>query len=66
MTALVEPALASDFPAVCALLVQAELPTAGLERHLASALVARVGNEVVECAAVEFYGGAALVLDLIA
>src|SRR5262245_44733986 len=49
---------------MCALLRDAELPTAGLEDHLENALVAREGDRVVGCVALELYGDVALLRSL--
>jgi amino-acid N-acetyltransferase len=56
----IEPARSDDLPAILALLAQHHLPAADLERHLDSALVARDGDQVVGCAAIERYGDAGL------
>ncbi len=42
------------------LLRQAQLPPDGLEAHLETLLVARAGDEVIGCAALELYGEDAL------
>jgi arsenite methyltransferase len=62
--ATVEPASTADREAIEALLARLGLPTAGLAEHLASALVAREGGEVVGCVALELYGEAALLRSL--
>jgi amino-acid N-acetyltransferase len=56
----VEPANPSDLPAILNLLEQSHLPQAGIGDHLATAVVARAGHEVIGCAALEMYGPAAL------
>jgi amino-acid N-acetyltransferase len=50
----------SDLPAVLALLERSGLPQEGLADHLATTIVARSGDTVVGSAALEVYGGAAL------
>lgn len=60
MDAPIEPARAEDLPAILALLDQHRLPHAAIERHLADVLVARDGERVIGCAAVERYGAAGL------
>jgi N-acetylglutamate synthase-like GNAT family acetyltransferase len=50
----------SDLPAVLALLERSGLPQEGLADHLATTIVARSGDAVVGSAALELYGGAAL------
>lgn len=49
-----------DLPAVLALLERSGLPPDGLSEHLATTVVARDGDAVVGSAALEVYGGAAL------
>jgi len=60
MTITIEAAHPSDLPAVLALLERSGLPQEGLADHLATTLVARSGDAVVGSAALEGYGGAAL------
>ena len=55
-----EPAAMGDLPDIVALLESSELPVAGIERHVATMLVARDGGTIVGCAAVEIYGAAGL------
>jgi amino-acid N-acetyltransferase len=50
----------SDLSALLALLERSGLPQAGLADHLATTIVARSGDAVVGSAALEVYGGAAL------
>src|SRR5213593_4652135 len=50
----------ADVPAIFELLDASRLPRAGLERHLATTLVARDASELVGTAALELYGSAAL------
>ena len=47
----IEPASAGDGPAILELLSAAGLPLDGLLDHLDTAVVARVGDRVVGCAA---------------
>ena len=60
MTASIEPARATDLPAILALLGRSGLPQDGLSDHLATTLVARAGQRVVGSAALELYGAASL------
>lgn len=60
MAISIMPAQASDLDAVLELLASNRLPEAGLADHLATALVARDGDQVVGCAAIEPYDGAGL------
>jgi amino-acid N-acetyltransferase len=60
VSATIEPAAPADLPAILALLSASALPPNGLEAHLATTLVARDGGALVGCAALEPYGGAAL------
>jgi arsenate reductase len=60
----IEAAEAQDFEALCALLGSVGLPTDGLAEHLGTALVARDGQGVVGCVALELYGDAALLRSL--
>jgi amino-acid N-acetyltransferase len=50
----------SDLSALLALLERSGLPQEGLANHLATTIVARSGGAVVGSAALEVYGGAAL------
>ena len=54
------PATSADLPALLALLGQVGLPEAGLAQHLATALVARSAGALIGSAALELYGGTAL------
>jgi amino-acid N-acetyltransferase len=58
------PAGARDLEPLCALLAAMDLPTEGLREHLGTALVAREGDDVVGCVALEVYGDAALLRSL--
>ncbi|MGD0018984.1 MAG: arsenic resistance N-acetyltransferase ArsN2 [Candidatus Limnocylindrales bacterium] len=55
MTAI-EPARPTDRPAIEGILRANDLPTAGLELALGTAVVAREDGQIVGCAAVEIYG----------
>ncbi len=57
MPLTIEPARPGDLDAILALLARSRLPVAGIEQHLAAAVVARdgAGARVVGCAAVELY-----------
>jgi amino-acid N-acetyltransferase len=56
----IEPALDSDRPAIERLLTEGGLPLVGLELALSTAVVARAGDAVIGCAAVEPYGSVGL------
>ncbi len=56
----IKPAAPADLPGILALLDASRLPRAGIEDHVASTLVARQDSGVVGTAALELYGGAAL------
>lgn len=60
MTPAIAAATAGDIPPVLALLEASGLPTAGLAECLATLLVARDGEALVGCAAIEPYGSSAL------
>ncbi len=65
MTRPLSPAAAADWPAVRALLDAARLPTADLEEGRPDRfLIARDGDAVVGCVAVEPYGDAGLLRSL--
>ncbi len=53
-------ATAADWPAIRALLVEAELTLDGAAEAFATGVVARDGGEVAGCAAIEPYAGSAL------
>jgi amino-acid N-acetyltransferase len=53
-------AVESDLPEIVTLLKQSGLPTAGIERHIETTLVARAAGALTGCAAVEVYGEAGL------
>ena len=57
---LIRPAAAADLAPVLTLLAAAGLPEAGLPAHVETVLVAGEGGAVVGCAALEIYGGDAL------
>jgi len=60
----IEPAAARDLESLCALLAAVDLPVEGLSDHLSTALVARDGDDVVGCVALEVYGDMALLRSL--
>ncbi len=60
MSVTIEPARPEDLPAIASLLERGHLPLAGVAEHLGTAVVAREGNRLAGCAAVELYGEAAL------
>ena len=57
---VIEPARSGDLAGLLSFLEEVRLPPDGLEGHLSTALVARRGEELVGCAALEVYEGAAL------
>jgi len=62
----ITPAAPTDLPAILALLDATRLPRAGIEDHVASTLVARQDSGVVVgTAALELYGGAALLRSVV-
>src|SRR5262245_49087418 len=64
MPTRIEPADPRDAGALHALLARVNLPTAGLDEHLGTTLVARDGEEIVGCVALELYGPVALLRSL--
>ena len=54
------PARLSDYDVVAALLEREQLPLDGLRQHFDNAVVARAGNRIIGCAALEVYEGGAL------
>src|SRR5437660_12369399 len=60
MNVTIGAAGAGDLPAVLDLLQRSKLPRAEVERVVETLLVAREGDRVVGCAAVELYGAGAL------
>jgi amino-acid N-acetyltransferase len=54
------PSRLSDYDVVAALLEREHLPLDGLREHFEHALVARTGNRIIGCAALEMYEGGAL------
>jgi len=56
----IAPAQAADLPALRALLTYCGLPTAGVDAHLGTMLVARDGQHLVGSAGLECYGTVAL------
>ena len=57
---LFEPATLADWPRIEALLSSSKLPLDGLGDHLGTTLVARIGEQIAGCAALELYGDCAL------
>ena len=60
MDVRIEPAQPADSDAVLALLVESDLPTAGLREHLGTTVVARRDDQIVGSAALELYAEGAL------
>ena len=52
----IHAASSTDLSEILALLKRSDLPVAGIERHVATTLVARNSGRLVGCAAVEVYG----------
>jgi amino-acid N-acetyltransferase len=59
-TVAIAPARFSDYDVVAALLERERLPLDGLRQHFGDALVARAGNRIIGCSALEVYEGGAL------
>ena len=57
---MIGPATDGDLPQIRALLERLHLPLAGVDDHLQTMLVAREGELIVGTAALELYGGGAL------
>ena len=60
----ISPARELDFESIQALLEREHLPVAGLHDHLAHTFVARDGNRIIGCGAVEVYGDGALLRSI--
>jgi amino-acid N-acetyltransferase len=60
----IHAATPTDLPEILALLRSSDLPVAGIERHIATTLVARDSGSFVGCAAVEVYGAAGLLRSI--
>jgi len=56
----IAPACLSDYEVVAALLERERLPLDGLRQHFEHAIVARAGNRIIGCSAVEVYEGGVL------
>ena len=56
----IAPARLSDYEVVAALLEREHLPLDGLRQHFETAFVAKAGNRIVGCSALEVYAGGAL------
>ncbi len=56
----ISPATAADVEAIKTLLIENELPTAGVDDHWKTFLVARDGDKIVACGGAEAYQFAAL------
>jgi len=61
----VESARKKDFPEILALLGRSRLPEDGVADHVATTIVARAGGHVVGSAALELYGGDALLRSVV-
>ncbi len=64
MNWIVGAAIPSDWPSIQALLDRVDLPRDGLREHLDTTLLARKGDEIIACAALERYGEFALLRSL--
>ncbi len=60
----IQPATAEDLPEITALLEASELPTAGLEDHWRTFIVARDGKRLVGCGGAEAYHFVALIRSI--
>jgi len=60
----IRPASAADLPSIKSLLVENVLPTAGVEDHWKTFLVAHDGDKVVACGGAEAYQVAALLRSI--
>ena len=56
----IAPARLSDYDIVVALLAGEHLPIDGLRQHFENALIARAGNRIIGCSALEIYQDGAL------
>jgi N-acetylglutamate synthase-like GNAT family acetyltransferase len=63
-TVTLVPARWSDYEVVAALLEREHLPLDGLRQHFENAIVARAGNRIIGCSALELYEGGALLRSL--
>jgi N-acetylglutamate synthase and related acetyltransferases len=59
-TVTIAPARWSDYDVVAALLEREHLPLDELRQHFENAFVARAGNRIIGCSALEVYEGGAL------
>ncbi|MBS1810034.1 MAG: GNAT family N-acetyltransferase [Acidobacteria bacterium] len=61
----ITPAKSIDLPAVLALLIEAKLPTEGVQEHFVDFLVVRFGEQIVGSVGIERYGATALLRSLV-
>lgn len=61
---VITPATEEDLGEITALLLASGLPTAGVEQHLKTFLVARDGGKLVGCGGAEAYSQAALIRSI--
>jgi N-acetylglutamate synthase-like GNAT family acetyltransferase len=61
---IIQPATAEDLPTLKAMLESMDLPTAGLDDHWRTFLVAREGDRIVGCGGSEAYQFAALIRSI--
>lgn len=64
-TVTIAPARWSDYDVVAALVEREHLPLDGLRQHFEHAFVARAGNRIVGCSALEVYAGGALLRSVV-
>ena len=64
-TVTIVPARWSDYDVVAALVEREHLPLDGLRQHFEDAFVARAGDRIVGCAALEVYEGGALLRSVV-
>jgi N-acetylglutamate synthase-like GNAT family acetyltransferase len=64
-TVTIAPARPSDYDVVAALLEREHLPLDDLRQHFENAFVARAGDRIVGCSALEMYEGGALLRSLV-
>ena len=61
---VIDPAVEADVPAIKDLLTSASLPTAGVDDHWQTFLVARDGDKLIGCGGAEAYPTAALIRSI--
>lgn len=61
----IRPATPVDLNVILSLLEEAELPTVGVNQHIADFLVASDGRQIIGCIGIEIFGNYALLRSLI-